>query len=89
MSVLWVLLYLLYVLALPGALAVRLLRVEARLEGVLLGAMLGLVVVPFAGVHAAVLLGVHVTPGLVAAVVTILNGAMAAALWRRAREHRT
>jgi len=85
MSALLVLLYLLYVLGLPGVLAVRILRVEARLEAVLLGGMVGLVVVPLAGVQAAAITGAHVTPGLVAGVVTSLNGAMAGVLWRRAR----
>ena len=84
MTALLVVAYLSWVVLAPGALAVLLLRLEAqRLEALLYGGLLGLVLVPFLCVEVAVLLGVFVTPGIVAGIVAVPNVAMAAALYRR------
>jgi ethanolamine transporter EutH len=84
MTALLLLVYLLWVVIAPGALAVHLLRLEAhRLEALLYGGLIGVVVVPFFCVEAAALLGVFATPGVVAGIVTVPNGAMAAALVHR------
>ncbi len=86
MTALLVFVYLSWVVVAPGALAVYLLRLEARrLEALLYGGLIGIAVVPFLCVEVAVLLGVFVTPGVIAAIVAVPNVTMAAALYRRRR----